>query len=40
MMKLRKGGIDERMVRWVESWLTGQAQRVVIRFMSWLSPVP
>uniref|UniRef100_A0A669QJK0 Reverse transcriptase domain-containing protein n=1 Tax=Phasianus colchicus TaxID=9054 RepID=A0A669QJK0_PHACC len=28
--KLRKGGIDEWTVRWVENWLTGRAQRVVI----------
>ena len=30
IMKLRKFGIDEWTVRWVENWLTGQAQRVVI----------
>ena len=28
--KLRKCGIGEWMVRWVENWLTGRAQRVVI----------
>jgi len=27
---LRKCGIDEWTVRWVENWLTGRAQRVVI----------
>ena len=31
LAKLRKCGIDEWTVRWVENWLTGQAQRVVIR---------
>jgi len=30
IMKLRKFGIDEWTVRWVENRLTGQAQRVVI----------
>lgn len=30
IIKLRKCGIDEWMVRWVESWLTGGAQRVMI----------
>ena len=30
LAKLRKRGIDERTVRWVETWLTGRAQRVVI----------
>lgn len=30
IMKLRKCGVDEWMVRWVEIWLTGQAQRMVI----------
>uniref|UniRef100_A0A8B9V0B7 Reverse transcriptase domain-containing protein n=1 Tax=Anas zonorhyncha TaxID=75864 RepID=A0A8B9V0B7_9AVES len=30
LAKLRKCGIDEWTVRWVENWLTGQAQRVVI----------
>lgn len=30
LAKLRKCGIDEWMARWVENWLTGQAQRVVI----------
>uniref|UniRef100_A0A8B9ZSV0 Reverse transcriptase domain-containing protein n=1 Tax=Anas zonorhyncha TaxID=75864 RepID=A0A8B9ZSV0_9AVES len=29
--KLRKCGIDEWTARWVENWLTGRAQRVVIR---------
>ena len=29
-MKLRKCGTDERMVRWIDNWLTGTAQRVVI----------
>ena len=28
--KLRKCGIDEWTVRWIENWLTGRAQRVVI----------
>ena len=28
--KLRKRGMDEWTVRWVENWLTGRAQRVVI----------
>ena len=28
--KLRKYGIDEWTLRWVENWLTGQAQRAVI----------
>uniref|UniRef100_A0A669QA98 Reverse transcriptase domain-containing protein n=1 Tax=Phasianus colchicus TaxID=9054 RepID=A0A669QA98_PHACC len=28
--KLRKCGIDEWTVRWVENWLTGRAQRVVV----------
>lgn len=31
VMKLRKCGIDERMVRWIDNWLTGTAQRTVIR---------
>ena len=30
VMKLRKCGIDEWTVRWIENWLTGRAQRVVI----------
>ena len=30
VMKLRKCGIDECMMRWIENWLTGRAQRVVI----------
>ena len=30
VMKLRKCGIDEWMVRWTENWLTDRAQRVVI----------
>jgi len=30
VMKLRKRGIDEWTVRWIENWLTGRAQRVVI----------
>jgi len=30
-MKLRKCGIDEGTVSWIESWLTGTAQRVVIK---------
>ena len=29
-MKLRKCGIDELTVRWVDNWLTGKVQRVVI----------
>jgi len=28
--KLRKCGIDKWTVRWIENWLTGRAQRVVI----------
>ncbi|KAK4817454.1 hypothetical protein QYF61_015609 [Mycteria americana] len=28
--KLMKCGLDEQTVRWVENWLNGQAQRVVI----------
>ena len=28
--KLRKCGLDERAVRWIENWLNGRAQRVVI----------
>ena len=28
--KLRKSGRDEWTLRWVENWLTGQAQRVVM----------
>ena len=28
--KLRKCGIDEWMMRWIENWLTGRAERVVI----------
>jgi len=28
--KLRKCGLDEWMVRWIENWLNGRAQRVVI----------
>ena len=30
IMKLRKCEIDESTVKWVENWLTGRAQRVVI----------
>ena len=30
LAKLRKCGIEEWAVRWVENWLTGRAQRVVI----------
>ena len=30
LAKLRKCGIEEWTVRWVENWLTGRAQRVVI----------
>ena len=30
VMKLKKCGIDEWTVRWVENWLTDRAQRVVI----------
>ena len=30
VMKLRKCGIDEWTVRWIENWLTGRAHRVVI----------
>ena len=29
IVKLRKCGIDEWTVRWIENWLTGRAQRVV-----------
>ena len=28
--KLRKCGLDEWLVRWIENWLNGRAQRVVI----------
>jgi len=28
--KLRKGGLDEWSVRWIENWLNGRTQRVVI----------
>jgi len=28
--KLRKCGLDEGTVRWIENWLNGRAQRVVI----------
>jgi len=28
--KLRKCGLDEWMVRWIENWLNGRARRVVI----------
>jgi len=28
--KLRKCGLDERLVRWIENWLNGRTQRVVI----------
>jgi len=28
--KLRKCGVDEWTVRWIENWLNGRAQRVVI----------
>jgi len=28
--KLRKCGLDECSVRWIENWLNGRAQRVVI----------
>ncbi|GAB0185994.1 mitochondrial enolase superfamily member 1 [Grus japonensis] len=28
--KLRKCGLDERTVRWVQNWLNGRAQRVVV----------
>ena len=31
ILKLRKHGIDEWMLRWVKNWLTGWAQKVVIR---------
>ena len=30
VMKLRKYGIDEWLVRWTENWLTHRAQRIVI----------
>ena len=30
VIKLRKCGTDEWMVKWIENWLTGRAQRVVI----------
>ena len=38
VMKLRKCGIDEWTVRWIENWLTGRAQRAVISGMesSWV----
>ena len=28
--KIRKFGLDERTVRWIENWLSNRAQRVVI----------
>lgn len=28
--ELKKSGINERTVRWIENWLNGRAQRVVI----------
>ena len=30
LQKLRKCGLDEWSVRWIENWLNGRAQRVVI----------
>ena len=30
VMQLRVCGLDECTVRWIENWLTGRAQRVVI----------
>ena len=30
VIKLRKCGIDEQTVNWIENWLTGRVQRVVI----------
>jgi len=30
LRKLRKCGLDEWSVRWIENWLNGRAQRVVI----------
>jgi len=30
LMKLRKCGINEWMVRWIKNWQTGRAQRMVI----------
>ena len=30
VIKLRKSGMDEWMVRWIDNYLTGRAQRVVI----------
>ena len=32
--KLRKCGIDECTVKWVENWLTGRAQRVIVAVQS------
>jgi len=28
--KLRKCGLDEWLVRWIENWLNGRTQRVVV----------
>ena len=36
VMKLRKCGIDEWTVMWIENCLTGRAQRVVISSTVWL----
>ena len=35
VMKLRSCGIDEWLVGWIENWLTGRAQRVVISGTVW-----
>lgn len=35
IMKPRKCVIGEWMVRWIDSWLTGKAQRVVISGAAW-----
>ena len=36
VMKLRKCGIDDWMVRWINNWLTGRARRDVISSAVWL----
>lgn len=36
VMKLRKCGLDEWIVRWIENWLNSRAQRVLIGRVVWL----
>ena len=36
VLKLRTVGIDEWMVKWIDNWLTGRAQEVVISGAVWL----